>query len=101
MKEFLKKYGSRKYLIAMLTNILCIVTALSGYGGKVGLVASIIAIVTTTAIYIVNERKIDVEAVQKIIQLTVEDYEQIKDLIENYKIESDTELESEKEVIKE
>ena len=84
MKEFFKKYGSRKYLIAMLTNILCIVTVLSGYGGKVGLVASIIAIVTTTAIYIVNERKIDVEAVQKIIQLTVEDYERIKELIEDY-----------------
>ena len=97
MKEFLKKYGSRKYLIAMLTNILCIVTALSGYGGKVGLVASIIAIVTTTAIYIVNERKIDVEAVQKIIQLTVEDYQKIKELIEDYETEYEVEKDENEE----
>ena len=26
MKEFLRKYGSRKFLIAMLTNVLCIAT---------------------------------------------------------------------------
>ena len=97
MKEFLKKYGSRKYLIAMLTNILCIVTVLSGYGGKVGLVASIIAIVTTTAIYIVNERKIDVEAVQKIIQLTVEDYQKIKELIEDYETEYEVEKDENEE----
>lgn len=97
MKEFLKKYGSRKYLIAMLTNILCIVTVLSGYGGKVGLVASIIAIVITTAIYIVNERKIDVEAVQKIIQLTVEDYQKIKELIEDYETEYEVEKDENEE----
>ena len=97
MKDFLKKYGSRKYLIAMLTNILCIVTVLSGYGGKVGLVASIIAIVTTTAIYIVNERKIDVEAVQKIIQLTVEDYQKIKELIEDYETEYEVEKDENEE----
>lgn len=97
MKDFLKKYGSRKYLIAMLTNILCIVTVLSGYGGKVGLVASIIAIVITTAIYIVNERKIDVEAVQKIIQLTVEDYQKIKELIENYETEYEVEKDENEE----
>ena len=97
MKDFLKKYGSRKYLIAMLTNILCIVTVLSGYGGKVGLVASIIAIVITTAIYIVNERKIDVEAVQKIIQLTVEDYQKIKELIEDYETEYEVEKDENEE----
>lgn len=88
MKEFLKKYGSRKFLIAMLTNILCVAVLLSHYGGKVGLIGSIVAIIINSAIYIVNERKIDVEAVQKMIQLTVDDYKQIKELIDKYEDEN-------------
>ena len=82
MKNIIKKYGSRKFLLTLFTNILGIATILSGYGGKIGLVASIVAIVITTAIYIVNERKIDVEAVTKIIKLSIDDYEKIKKLIE-------------------
>lgn len=84
MNSFIKKYGSRKFILAFLTNVLCISTILSGYGGKIGLIASIIAIVVTTAIYIINERKIDVEAVGKIITMTIDDYEKIKQLIEDY-----------------
>ena len=84
MNELIKKYGSRKFIIATLTNILCIATLLSGYGGKIGLIASITAIVVTTAIYITNERKIDVEAVTKIIKLSIDDYEKIKKLIDEY-----------------
>ena len=88
MKEFLKKYGSRKFLIAMLTNILFISVMLSSYGGKIGLIGSIVAIIINSAIYIVNERKIDVEAVQKMIQLTVDDFKQIKELIDKYEDEN-------------
>ena len=84
MKEFLKKYGSRKFLLTLFTNVLGIATILSGYGGKIGLIASITAIVVTTAIYITNERKIDVEAVTKIIKLSIDDYEKIKKLIDEY-----------------
>ena len=84
MKEFLRKYGSRKFLIAMLTNVLCIATLLSGYGGKIGLIGSIIAIVVNSAIYIINERKIDVEAVNKVIKLSVDDFNEIKKLINEY-----------------
>ena len=85
MKEFLKKYGSRKFLIAMLTNVLCIATLLSGYGGKIGLIGSIIAIVVNSAIYVINERKIDVEAVNKVIKLSVDDFNEIKKLVNEYK----------------
>ena len=85
MKEFLRKYGSRKFLIAMLTNILCIATLLSGYGGKIGLIGSIVAIVVNSAIYIINERKIDVEAVNKVIKLSVDDFNEIKKLVNEYK----------------
>ena len=85
MKEFLKKYGSRKFLIAMLTNVLCIATLLSGYGGKIGLIGSIIAIVVNSAIYMINERKIDVEAVNKVIKLSVDDFNEIKKLVNEYK----------------
>ena len=88
MKEFLKKYGSRKFIIAMLTNILFVAVLLSEYGGKVGLIGSIVAIIVNSAIYIVNERKIDVEAVQKMIQLTVDDFKQIKELIDKYEDEN-------------
>lgn len=88
MKEFLKKYGSRKFLIAMLTNILFISVMFSNYGGKIGLIGSILAIIINSAIYIVNERKIDVEAVQKMIQLTVDDFKQIKELIDKYEDEN-------------
>ena len=85
MKEFLKKYGSRKFLIAMLTNVLCIATLLSGYGGKIGLIGSIVAIVVNSAIYMINERKIDVEAVNKVIKLSVDDFNEIKKLVNEYK----------------
>ena len=85
MKEFLRKYGSRKFLIAMLTNVLCIATLLSGYGGKIGLIGSIIAIVVNSAIYVINERKIDVEAVNKVIKLSVDDFNEIKKLVNEYK----------------
>lgn len=84
MKDIIKKYGSRKFLLTLFTNVLGIATILSGYGGKIGLIASITAIVVTTAIYITNERKIDVEAVAKIIKLSVDDYEKIKKLIDEY-----------------
>ena len=79
------KYGSRKFLIAMLTNVLCIATLLSGYGGKIGLIGSIIAIVVNSAIYMINERKIDVEAVNKVIKLSVDDFNEIKKLVNEYK----------------
>ena len=85
MEEFLRKYGSRKFLIAILTNILCIATLLSGYGGKIGLIGSIIAIVVNSAIYMINERKIDVEAVNKVIKLSVDDFNEIKKLVNEYK----------------
>ena len=84
MEEFLRKYGSRKFLIAMLTNVLCIATLLSGYGGKIGLIGSIIAIVVNSAIYMINERKIDVEAVNKVIKLSVDDFNEIKKLVNEY-----------------
>lgn len=84
MKDIIKKYGSRKFLLTLFTNVLGIATILSGYGGKIGLIASITAIVVTTAIYITNERKIDVEAVTKIIKLSIDDYEKIKKLIDEY-----------------
>ena len=85
MEEFLRKYGSRKFLIAMLTNVLCIATLLSGYGGKIGLIGSIVAIVVNSAIYMINERKIDVEAVNKVIKLSVYDFNEIKKLVNEYK----------------
>lgn len=84
MSELIKKYGSRKFIIATLTNILCIATLLSGYGGKIGLIGSIVAIVVNSAIYIINERKIDVEAVNKVIQLSIDDFNKIKELIDEY-----------------
>ena len=68
----------------MLTNILCIATLLSGYGGKIGLIGSIIAIVVNSAIYVINERKIDVEAVNKVIKLSVDDFNEIKKLVNEY-----------------
>ena len=69
----------------MLTNVLCIATLLSGYGGKIGLIGSIIAIVVNSAIYMINERKIDVEAVNKVIKLSVDDFNEIKKLVNEYK----------------
>ena len=68
----------------MLTNVLCIATLLSGYGGKIGLIGSIVAIVVNSAIYMINERKIDVEAVNRVIKLSVDDFNEIKKLIKEY-----------------
>jgi hypothetical protein len=91
MEKFLKKYGSRKFLIALFTDVLCVATILSGYGGDIGLIGSILAIVVNSAIYIVNEAKIDVESVHKIIDITVEDFEEIKNAIKSYEEECDNE----------
>lgn len=91
MKDIINKYGSRKFLLTLFTNVLGIATILSGYGGKIGLIASITAIVVTTAIYITNERKIDVEAVTKIIKLSIDDYEKIKKLIDEYNVKENQE----------
>ena len=93
MKDFFKKYGSRKFLLAAFTNVLSVATILSGYGGKIGLIASIVAIIVTTAIYIMNETKIDVEAVGKIVQLSINDYVTIKKLIEEYEKQQQEEKE--------
>ena len=36
-------------------------------------------------LYVINERKIDVEAVNKVIKLSVDDFNEIKKLVNEYK----------------
>lgn len=60
----LEKLKSRKFIIAVLTMILGIVTALTELGGTVGTICGIVAAVVAAVSYIVVEGNIDAKAVQ-------------------------------------
>lgn len=66
----LEKLKSRKFIIAVLTMILGIATALSDIGGTVGTVCGIVAAVVAAIAYIVVEGNIDAKAVQAITDAT-------------------------------
>lgn len=66
----LEKLKSRKFIIAVLTMILGIATALSDIGGTAGTICGIVAAVVAAIAYIVVEGNIDAKAVQAITDAT-------------------------------
>ena len=77
----LEKLKSRKFILAALTMIFGIVTALSELGGTVGTVCGIIAAIVAPIVYIIVEGNIDAKAVQ----LTKDAVNKIVELINNIK----------------
>lgn len=66
----LEKLKSRKFIIALLTMVLGIVTALSDLGGTIGTACGIAAAVLAAVVYIIVEGNIDAKAVQLVTDAT-------------------------------
>jgi hypothetical protein len=73
----MKKYLSRKFVITVLTAIVGVATALSGLGGKYGVVCGLIGTFVSTIVYVITEGKIDKADVEK----AVETAKQIEEVI--------------------
>lgn len=57
--NIIKKFLSRKFILTLLSSVFSTAFALSGIGGEVGTVCSVIAAFCTPIIYVVTEGKID------------------------------------------
>ena len=55
----MKKFLSRKFIIALLTGISGIALAFTELGGKVGIISGIIVTIISTVSYIIVEGKLD------------------------------------------
>ena len=75
MKE---KLMSRKFWIAILSNIISITVIFTEFGGTIGTVAGIIGVVASSISYMISECTVDVAR-------TKANYEQIKQLINELK----------------
>ena len=92
----LEKIKSRKFIVAVLTMVIGVATALTETGGKIGAICGIVAAFAAAAVYIVVEGNIDAKAVQLVTEAAKEtiDYFNGEDETE---AETDTEAENNKE----
>ena len=90
----LEKFKSRKFIIAVLTIVLGVATALAEIGGKIGAICGILAAFVSAAVYIIVEGNIDAKAVQLIT-------EGVKETIDYFDGEDETEAETDTENNKE
>lgn len=83
----MKKFLSRKFLVTLLTDILSVSIIISDLGGKIGLIASMIAVILTTVVYVINETSIDKKNVNltMLTEEIIKDIEVLKPLIEDFK----------------
>lgn len=82
----LEKLKSRKFILAVVTMVLGIVTALTELGGTVGAVCGVIAAVASPMLYIIVEGNVDAKAVQltkDAVQRVIELSRQTKGVGEN------------------
>ena len=73
----LEKLKSRKFILAVATMVIGVVTALTELGGTVGAVCGVIAAIASPMLYIIVEGNVDAkavqltkDAVQRVIELT-------------------------------
>jgi hypothetical protein len=73
----LEKLKSRKFILAVVTMVIGIVTALTELGGTVGAVCGVIAAIASPMLYIIVEGNVDAkavkltkDAVQRVIELS-------------------------------
>lgn len=79
MKE---KLMSRKFWMALLTNVISIVAIFTDLGGTTGTVFGILGVVLSSIFYMFVEGKVDIEKAKV-------DYEEVKKLIQNLKKEGE------------
>ena len=87
MKFNIQKFLSRKFIITLLTDILGVALLLSDFGGTLGAIMSIVAIVLTSIIYIISEASIDRKGITltNITEEVLKDIEEIKPIIKEIK----------------
>lgn len=64
----IKKFLSRKFLLAFVSSVFAAVAALCGVAGEVGSICSLIAAFAVPICYVVTEGKIDAAALDMIAQ---------------------------------
>lgn len=57
--KIIKKFLSRKFILTLLSSAFSVVFALSGIGGDIGTICSVVAAFCAPVIYVVTEGKID------------------------------------------
>lgn len=83
----LKKFTSRKFILAVLTMIAGVATALTEVGGEIGAICGILAAIIAPVVYIIVEGNVDAKAVELIKEAT----ESIVDYFDGDEEETDTE----------
>jgi drug/metabolite transporter (DMT)-like permease len=91
----LEKFTSRKFIIAVLTIVAGVATALTEVGGEIGSICGIVAAVFAAAVYIITEGNIDAKAVQLITEATESVVDYFTDDEENTDTENNAESETE------
>ena len=60
--NIIKKFLSRKFMLALISSIFSMAFALCGVGGNIGTICSVVAAFCTPVIYVVTEGRIDSKA---------------------------------------
>lgn len=76
--NIIKKFLSRKFILTLLSSVFSIAFALSGIGGDVGEVCSVIAAFSAPVIYVITEGKIDREALLMLSESVLKASEAVK-----------------------
>jgi uncharacterized protein (DUF697 family) len=87
----LEKFTSRKFIIAVLTMLAGVVTALTGVGGEIGEICGVIAAIIAPVVYIIVEGNIDAKAVQLITEAT-------ESIVDYFDDEEETDTENNAEI---
>ncbi len=77
--SIIKKFLSRKFILTVVSATFSIVFALSGAGGEIGSVCSVIAAFSAPVIYVVTEGRIDAKA----LSMISESADKVSKIIEN------------------
>lgn len=77
MKNTLKKFTSRKFIVSMISAVAGLVTMIFGHGEAVQAVAGALMVIVPTIVYCIMEGKIDVAQAKTITDAAVEAAEKL------------------------
>lgn len=81
MNAFLTKYGSRKFLVALLTDVVAIATA-SGLESDYAKIIMFFGALVINIVYIVAEKAIDKARIEKVLTAVADTIDDIADEVE-------------------
>lgn len=84
MNAFLTKYGSRKFLVALLTDVVAIATA-SGLESDYAKIIMFFGALVINIVYIVAEKAIDKARIEKVLTAVADTIDDIADEVESEK----------------